>query len=256
MAMWLSRHPEIFIPDEKELHFFDREAHWSRGIDWYLDQFLPGRDVPVLGEASTSYMVYPHAVRRMAEIVPAARLIVQLRNPVDRAYSHFCFATAWGAEHRTFDAAVADELRGHIEVPGGEYLGRGRYRVLLDRVCDHFPREALHVVVFDDLVTTPEAVFRDACRFVGANESSVPPEVGSQANSSRAIRSRWLWMRTKRGRYPLRSPSDRSAKIDRLITRSFPPLTRETRSKLIDHFAEDNAALEQWLHRDLSSWRS
>jgi hypothetical protein len=256
MSVWLSLHPEVFIPPAKELFFFDREERWSRGMAWYEEQFAPGRGHRAVGESSTSYMVYEHAVRRIADELPGVRLIAQLRNPVDRAYSHYCYAQAWGVETRTFEEAVADELDGRIEVPGGEYLGRGRYLALLQMVCSSVPRSSLLVLLFDDVKERPDEAFREVCGFIGVDDSLEVEEVGSQLNPSRRAVSSRLWRATRRFRSPLRSAQGRSARIDRLNSRSYEPIDPATRRRLVDHFEAENGALGEWLGRDLSAWQT
>src|SRR5207245_1011448 len=103
------------------LNFFDRE-YW-RGVDWYRTRFAGSRAERAIGEASVSYMFNREAPERMARLLPKARLIAVLRNPVDRAYSHYWFARAWGAENRTFEEAVFADP----DPKGFSYFERGRY---------------------------------------------------------------------------------------------------------------------------------
>ena len=193
---------------------------------------------------------------RMASVVPGARLVVQLRNPVDRAYSHYCFARTWGVEHRSFERAVAEELDGEINVPGGEYLGRGRYLASLEKVCERYSRDAMLVVLFDDITAHPSATYHEVCRFIGVDDTFVPEVMGRPSNPSRVVRSSWLWRRTRRYRMPLRAPGTHSARLDDLNSRPYVPLDQSMRRKLVAHFSSDNAALGEWLGRDLGGWSS
>src|SRR5437879_3262477 len=81
LAAWLRAHPQVFMTEEKELHFFD--ARWARGVDWYHEQFAAAPETVLAGEATPAYMVRPVFIERMASVVPGARLLVMLRNPVD-----------------------------------------------------------------------------------------------------------------------------------------------------------------------------
>src|SRR5438874_269806 len=107
---------------EKEINYFDVEI--DRGADWYEDRFAAATDEVAVGEGSVSYLFSPEAPARMAALVPDAQLVAILRDPVDRAYSHWAFRRSWGAETRPFAVAVAEERR-HEDDPA--YLGRGRY---------------------------------------------------------------------------------------------------------------------------------
>src|SRR5437762_2920456 len=84
-ALYLSQHPEVHIAPQKEVNFFDLEFH--RGLDWYRAQFDRVEDGQVVGEASPNYMFSEDAVQRMAALLPDAKLIAILREPVSRAYS-------------------------------------------------------------------------------------------------------------------------------------------------------------------------
>ena len=215
MATWLHAHPQVFMPPRKELFFFDREQRWSHGVSWYRSHFEGAGDRPAIGEATTSYMFYEQAPPRMAEVVPDARLIAILRNPVDRAYSHYCFARSWGVEHRSFAQAVADERDGRILVPGGEYLDRGRYLPQLERVGRHFSANALLVLLFDDLRDAPAAAYTTVCRFIGIDDAFMPEDLGTVANPSHELRWPRLWRLTRRYRTNYRSHNALSARLDR-----------------------------------------
>jgi hypothetical protein len=107
----LTRHPHVEGAATKELEFFNR--HFDKGIEWYRRCFprprwKDGRR-SITGEATPYYLFHPHAAKRMAEVVPRARMIVLLRNPVDRAYSHYHHRTRLGRETRSFEEAIEAE---------------------------------------------------------------------------------------------------------------------------------------------------
>jgi hypothetical protein len=256
LAIWLGEHPQVFVPPRKEIFFFDRDANWERGFAWYRGQFSGAAGHPLVGEASTNYMCSEVAIERMAVHIPDAKLIVSLRNPVDRAYSHFCFATAWGAEQRSFAEAVADERRGRIPVAGGDYLRRGRYLEQLTTVRQHFPADALHIIVFEEMTRTPSRAVGSVSQFLGIDDSFQPTVTSVAVNPSRYPRSRWLWRSTQRYRFALRPPSARSSRLDALNSKAFPRLDPGLRADLLAEFAPLNSDLGRWLGRDLSDWSS
>jgi hypothetical protein len=110
LAHSLSQHPEVFVTMQvKELHFFD--TNFDRGLDWYRQQFS-GADAAAAkaaGEATPTYMYDETAMSRMAETVPDARLIAILRNPVDRAYSHYWMNRSLDREDLLFPVAIETE---------------------------------------------------------------------------------------------------------------------------------------------------
>jgi hypothetical protein len=200
----MRRHPEVVGPRSadtsiawwKELHFFD-ENYW-RGTDWYR-AFFPltargrlsdslGRRL-ICGEATPYYLFHPAVPERVAATLPDVRLIALLRNPVERAYSHYQLMRLTGREHLSFADAieaedrrledVTDELlrdqpsvgehgnRRHHEHRHRAYVGRGLYAEQLERWFEHFPRDQLLVLRSEDLLTRPDAKYEEVFAFLG-----------------------------------------------------------------------------------------
>ena len=253
LARYLGAHPQVFMAAKKEVHFFD--FHFDRSLDWYARHFARAGGKTAVGEATPGYMYNERAIARMARLVPQARLIVVLRNPVDRAYSHYWLNRARGHEPLDFAAAIAVEPE-RLANPKlefgrrGVYLEGSRYLKYLLRVCRYYPRSALHVVIFEDLRDEPRAVYAAVCRFLGVGESFLPPNLGRPINRFVAFRSLGLRNLGRRLPRPLRRV------VDRLNVReaSYPPLDSALRKALQEQFAGENAALAAWLSRDLSIW--
>lgn len=249
---YLDGHAGVFMAATKELHFFDR--HFAQGLGWYRAQFESARTDQLAGEATPRYMSDGLAIERLATAVPDARLVAILRNPVDRAYSHYWMERARGREQLSFeDAVAAEEARDDPEVLPA-YLGQGRYLRQLQRITDRFPREQLLVLLFDDLCRDAAATFSGLCRFLGVDDRITPPVVGRRVNEFVSFRSLWLRRLTK-----LVPPSVPvlSRGLGRLNSRSgdaYPPLDPTTRAELVGRFDADNRALAQWLGRDLGIW--
>ena len=229
---YLRRHPQISGPSWKEVSFFDR--HWARGESWYRGNFpnvarTRGKHV---GEASPSYVFHPLAPRRVQEVVPEARLIVLVRNPVDRALSQYNHEVALGREALPFEEALDAEeerLRGEQERMAADpryfsrewwshtYKARGRYAEQLERWLAVFPREQLLVLPSDDLGSEPARAHAQVLEFLGAS----PQRLDS---------------------YP------------RVYEREYEPMKPETRERLAAEFEEPNRRLYELLGRDLG-WR-
>ncbi len=253
LAYHLGRHPDIFVSPKKELYFFN--DRFDRGLDWYRSQFTEGAGSAVIGEATASYIYDRVALDRMAEIVPEARLLAILRDPVDRAYAHYWHEIGRNREHLPFAAAVAAEPERLATLPEGErrylaYLDRGRYRDQLERVRTRFPRERLHVEIFEDLRDRPVEVFGRVAEFLGVDPSKLRGGVSQALNPYLEFRSRWLRDRTRRFPKPARDLVGRF----NTVKASYPPMDPALRRELAAHFAEPNRALEAWLGRDLRDW--
>ena len=244
LTHWLRGHPEVHMAPQKEVHFFD--LHFERGPDWYRSQFAAAGAAKAVGEATPAYMAKEEALDRMAALIPDAQLVALLRNPVDRAYSHYWHNRLLGKEARSFDDAIAAGAHG-----GPDYLGRGRYAEQLQQVEARFSRSALHVIIHDDLVADQDATFAALCRFLGIDADVPVDRLGRVVNAATTFRSLRVRRLTRRWPKPLRDA------VGRANARPFryPPLTVAQAAALEERMAGANAELGRWLGRDLSAWR-
>jgi hypothetical protein len=179
---YLGQHPEVFVTPKphKELHYFDQKAeHRKAQRTRYLEHFAAAAAFPARGESTPSYCFVPDAVAAIAAFEPRMRLILMLRDPVDRAISHI--------EHRGREARrrprrltqgeVWDELLEDLRTPywrvgprlGNQrgYHARGHYHEQLRRIYEHFPQEQVLVARLEDLQADPHAVLRRVTDFLG-----------------------------------------------------------------------------------------
>ncbi|HXS47682.1 MAG TPA: sulfotransferase domain-containing protein, partial [Solirubrobacterales bacterium] len=153
---YLSEHRRVSPSSTKEVHFFDHA--YDRGLGWYRAHFQRSAKAPLSlsGEATPYYLFHPLVPARVAETLPESRLIVILRDPVDRAFSHHNHELALGFEDLPFEEAIEREperLEGEqeriLEDPGyrsfahqhHSYVSRGRYAEQLERWLAHVPPE-------------------------------------------------------------------------------------------------------------------
>jgi hypothetical protein len=177
---YLRWHPQITGPSFKEVSFFDR--HYAHGERWYRAH-MPARRRSLVGEASPSYLFHPLAPERVAGMLPDTRLIALLRNPVDRAFSHYQHEVALGREPLSFEDAIEREeerMRGEVERMVREpsyfshawwnytYVARGRYAEQLERWFARFPRERLLVLFTEELAADTAGTYRRVLDFLGA----------------------------------------------------------------------------------------
>jgi hypothetical protein len=245
---YLCRHPDVAGPTaakedafwEKEVHFFD-DKFW-RGVDWYRS-FFPlsvsralarrrNRDVIAL-EATPSYLFHPAVPARVARTLPAVRLIALLRDPVERAYSHYQLMRRLGRETLSFEDALAAEagrLDGEEErllanpryssrkYRDYSYVARGLYANQLERWLPCFPKEQLLVLRAEDMLARPGEVYAETLAFLGLRP------------------------------WPLRDFMRRNRA-------SYAPIDPVLRARLEERFAEPNARLARLLDRDFG-WGS
>jgi hypothetical protein len=165
--MYLREHPEIFMPQRKEVNFLC-EPGWRDRLDWY-EQHFEGATERVRGEASVYYSMHPFkpdVAAHAFEIAPEAKLIYLVRDPVPRAVAHYVQNVAVGYETRAIDAAFAD-----YEAADNEYVCSSRYASQLREYLRFFPRERIHVADQRDLLTNREQVLRDMFRFLEVDDA-------------------------------------------------------------------------------------
>lgn len=185
---YLGQHPRVRAVEPKEIHYFDR--HYAQGGSWYRSHFGESR-LPrplrrwITGEATPYYIFHPHAPDRIARDLPHAKLIVLLRDPVERAFSQYKMEAGRGIEPLSFREALEAEehrLAGERErmladpeyhsVPyqSFSYKARGRYVEQLRLWYSLFPRRQILVLSAEDLYREPEGVYRNALQFLGLPE--------------------------------------------------------------------------------------
>jgi Sulfotransferase domain len=186
---YLKTHPCIIPATIGDTHFFDKK--YSKGLRWYQAHFptlwekayaQQVRKRPlVTGEASSSYLFYPLAPKRVAESLPHVKLMVLLRNPVDRAYSQYYHAVELKHETLPFEEAIQDEekrtAQEHEKILQDEqyeshtythrsYLTRGIYMDQLQAWMTLFPREQFLILKSEDFYTDPVATFTQVSAFL------------------------------------------------------------------------------------------
>ena len=185
----LCQHPGV-VPAvlHKGVHYFDTSAH--RSHSWYLGHFptrstlhrhaYAGRDA-MTGESSPYYLFHPHAPARIADALPDVRVLVLVRDPVERAYSAHSHETARGYETLPFEQALeleperteadwarmlADPSYSSFEVQHHSYAARGQYSVQLERMARAVGRDRVHVVDSGRFYTTPEEAMPTILEFL------------------------------------------------------------------------------------------
>lgn len=179
---YLAQHPQVFSAYRKEVHYHD--LHHERGLGWYRAHFpLSWRmsDGDIAGEATPNYLVHPDAPRRLHATTPDARLVVVVRNPVERAHSSWRLLSSRGFESATFEEAIAREQREpDLLIPDSEadtrnlgmalhfmYLAKSRYAEQLERWLGFFPMEQFAVIASEDMFSDPETVLSHLSKFLG-----------------------------------------------------------------------------------------
>lgn len=179
---YLCQHPQVKPAAKKEVRYFDRK--FEHGPEWYRGHFPPVKPFPgiLTGEASPSYIFHPLAASRMKAECPKVKLIVLLRNPVDRAYSHYHHSVRLGRTTLSFEDSIDREaalLHGERERFTRDetyksdkywffsYLSRGRYLEQLRIWMDVFPRESFLILRSEDFFADPAHLMQDVFQWLG-----------------------------------------------------------------------------------------
>jgi hypothetical protein len=252
---WLSSnlgaHPQVFLPSP-ELHYFSR--HYDRGEAWYRAHFAGARADQSIGEKSASYLPDAQTPRRLHLLLPGAKLIAQLRNPIERAYSDYCMHYRRGQVTKAIDRYL-DPAR----TPIPRLLDDGFYHRHLMTFMRVFPTTQVHVLLYDDIRRRPGDVFREVCSFLALDDTIAPRSVERRVKDKDTPvippSARRLLAQLKELVRPYRQTRAFAA-IRSLFARTlrYPPLTPELRERLAALYADDVACLSELLGRDLSTW--
>ncbi len=225
---YINQHPQVLPCIEKEVHFFSNENKYPHGKDWYIAHFplIPEGEHFITGEASPGYIVN-NIQQRVFDMFPSIKLIALIRNPVDRAFSHYQHNVKHGFERRSFEDAINSELEvlKSVENPAEAakkwkwgvhpgYLLIGFYYYFLKQWLDVFPKEQLLIINNQDLLVNPLATMGQVFRFLGL-------------------------------------PERLKAEYPKYYAGSYEPISKEMQKTLSDVFRPHNQKLEEYLNLDL-----
>jgi len=174
----LAEHPDVYVPDTDSVHYFDMGYH--RGTEWYREHF-PENPEPysVIGEETPSYIRSEEVPERLAALNPDAKVIFSLRNPVDRAFSHYWHEKSKGKLSFEFEEVFENYDLYENWVRPGMYVDH------IERFEDAFDPEQIKLMYFDDLVDDDEAFIREVYDFVGVDSSFTPTIIDEKVNDAR-----------------------------------------------------------------------
>lgn len=246
---YLSSHPEVFMPDQKEPAFFSK--YYNKGLNWYESLFAETQPGQVAGEATVEYMVNPDSAFRIAMDIPDVKLIFILRNPIDRAWSHYWHRVKNGEETRKFgDILINDDVC-------EEYLVRyGLYYKSLERFYNLFDAKQIKVIILEEAKRDFPTVIKQIYSFIGISEDCTPTNIKTK-NKSAMHKSRLLARVSANIRQcdslkeilpdpllqPMRAVFSRINKAN-LKDWEYPTLKEDHRKQLKDLFANDVGLLD------------
>ena len=252
---YLGAHPEVFMAKIKELDFFVTELSWRKGRGWYEKQFRNGSRVR--GEASPSYTAYPvheGVAERMAALVPDAKLIYLVRDPIERTLSGYHHQRAQAMERRPLADALSD-------VNGSRHIWRSRYAAQLELFLEHFPLEQILVVDSHELRTRRRETLARIFRFLGIDERFWAEGFALEHNTRRTRRRTLLgagvWVGTVKvlGKPRTHALARRLPALMPFSRPLEPPAAdEELRRRLAGVFRDDVARLREYTGLKFATW--
>jgi hypothetical protein len=252
----LARHPDVFMSDPKELHFFAAGQNWERGRDWYEAHFAGAASVSARGEASPSYSqadIFPGVAERIVGTIPDVRLVYLVRHPIERIRSMYLHQRANGRE----DRPIADALAG-----ASYYLNASRYSWQLAHYEGLVSPERIRVITLDGLRDDPGGVMAGLFDFLGVDPRAVT--VGDvrrgRTEDKRVARRGRVRLAAVPGyrRAAELAPAGVRRRVRRLTTRRVDPSMAEIppslEAELVDRLRPDLVDLRRHLGDDFDAW--
>ena len=272
----LREHDAVYLPSLKEPHFYAYLADPSTAGHLYSDPATARERYRALydgvthetavGDASTTTLVVRGTAAVIAQDVPAARIVVVLRHPVDRAFAHWAhFRAAGGEDIADFGEALRqEESRRHAGFPFTyQYLGWGLYSAQLPPFFECFGRERVLVHLYDELCADSGAVLQNTLRFLGVDDPGTAAAVGRHNEMpvprypalQRALDGKGRAGRRLRQVIPARVARGAARWTSEHLS-SKPALDPGVRAAVTEQLSEEISLLEQLIDRDLSAWRA
>lgn len=266
----LAAHPDIAMSTPKETHYFERHEAFEPEVFWGR-YFSRWRGEPLVGEATPANLYVPYVARRIRDAAPEAKLIALLRDPVERAFSHWWMRYAEGLERLPFEEALAANLRqleggllherpdaeaiwrDHMEgreqkeIRWRSYLDAGYYAVQVRRYRELFGPDQLLILLSEDLRSKPEVTLQKVWDFLGI--AALPPEsYAVSANEAVSLRGATLLRLVKGRPYLKLIPDPVKSWVRRWMSRGEAPrLRRDTERWLADYYRGWNQELTDLL---------
>jgi len=270
----LAQHPQVYTPFEKEPKFFNNDANYARGMDWYIKTYFKNASkFPARGEATPHYLFWGEKVAtRIQQIYDPAevKFIAIFRDPVKRAYSQYWMHVQGENERLSFKDALAAEEQRLTEMcqemqPAGlikyAYYRGGCYATLLQPYLQRFPRQHFHFLLHEDLKVDFSATMHNLSEFLGIQAGfGYRPVVSNPSYVLRFHNQQYLFLNTIYKKLILTLPELHRYRLRKRILQvnrrpqTYPPIDQDVEHWLRDRYREEIKQLEVILGRDLGQW--
>jgi len=267
---WLSQHPDIYgNPAMKDFPFFCKPEYFDKGLQWFSRHFKGHRNEPIVLHGYVHYLFLADEVAaRLKALNPELKLLVLLRNPVERAFSGYLQACKTGNESiPTFEEALKADQSGELhtlrEIVDRSYLTHGMYAEQLEAYLEYFPRDQIHIEFYDDIRSEPAECCERLFRFIGVDPGFQPQlrRKNVYGKPRFAAVERAIQKGLPKGLVhkliplSLRTRLRQKVRAANTAPANKPAMNPATRAQLIDFYRDEISRLEALTGRDLESWR-
>jgi Sulfotransferase domain len=248
---YLSYHPQIFMSDRKELDFFVEKFNWSKGVDWYRSNFNASADI--LGESSPNYTkchLFEKVPDRMYRIIPEAKLIYVVRDPISRLVSHYIHAVARGRENRSIDEILDNPQENN-------YIQTSLYFMQVERYLEYYSPDSILFIAQEDLAGDRLKTLQKIFHFLHVDSQFDDPKfsqiIHESSGKKQPTQLRLQLLKLPGGRLISKAISlVNPESIGRSISK--PKLSEGSREKLVELFHEDACKLRGLTGQSFEKW--
>jgi hypothetical protein len=176
----LKNHSQIFLPDKKEVHFFDSDQNYNRGLEWYSGFFENAKEDQVIGEITPDYMVHSNVPLKIYNSIGSnVKLIFVVRNPAMRAFSQYNMYKKKGVENDNFMDALRKNKgfvnrKGYSDFLYYGYYERGLYHQQITKFLYYFPLKNIKVLIFEELFKyQKQQLFTNILNFLNVKDEPI-----------------------------------------------------------------------------------
>jgi hypothetical protein len=262
---YLQLHPEVFMSKIKELNFFAKDTRastWAKGVNWYKTWF-PKSNVSIYGESSPSYTAYPISAgvpERMHSIIPNARLIYMVRDPIKRVISSYIHSRRTGHYRgKSFEQILEGQESLRL-------IACSKYYMQICQYLPYYSQEKILIVSQESLYSNRQETLQQIFKYLGISPNFYSLDFEKEYHQTQAkthelttlgyqLRKFYMEWSAKSG-----LGIDQRKKVSRLIFKVFstplekPIITNEIQRKLVEHLKEDVARFRELTGQTFSEW--
>jgi len=270
---YLMQHPEIYLPEQKETKFFVDDNKYHNGLKFYEETYFSDRkNQKIIGEIDPDYMYFEDALDRMVNDLEIKELkfVFILRNPVDRAFSHYLMTYRRGLEKMSFSEAIkaeAGRIRKNYDFKMHySYVTRGYYHDQIKRFLSYIDSQQIYIMLTEELKADPGKALNGLYGFLGITNDFLPDNINEKFHKSMIPKNMWLLDRIRKETFEkkilrmiLPSKIIREKIRARLISKNLTSkhdmkLSQEMKTMLSNLYKEKNILLSNLIDKDLSHW--